>query len=169
MQGTFKSTHVMRIDIDSGSSFTPLCPFLSIWISSLVSAWNSSGESRRWLLSGPERRTNLLRFKYDSGKFFHILGFLRDKFGMSAFVSGLWQPAQYWSRTGWTSRTKEYPRTGAMNCFISDGRFLAAIAGAVDGVIPCPSWQPTQLCVSPGITVNQLRMSASALPSASSG
>ena len=47
-------------------------------------------------------------------------------------------------------------------------RWLASV-GRVGGLVLRFSWQPTQETTSPGMAVNQLRMSCRALPSASSG
>ena len=90
-------------------------------------------------------------------KFLNGLGRSPAKFGRSWCVPS-WQPTQYLSRTGWTSRAKENPRTGPRHGVISEGRRLRAVASAVDGEVSCVSWQPTHETLSPAMAVNQLRM-----------
>ena len=80
-----------------------------------------------------------------------------------------WQPMQYLSRTGWTSRLKENPRTGPRHGSMSLGGLDAAIVGLWRGVLFCCSWQPTQVATSPGIAVYHERMTCNARPLESRG
>ena len=80
-----------------------------------------------------------------------------------------WQPTQYLSSTGCTSRLKLTPRGGPYQGSIGDGLRSTARLGLPSGARFWLSWQPMHDTISPGMAVNQLRITATALPSASSG
>ena len=63
---------------------------------------------------------------------------------------------------------KEKVRAGPYHGTIGAGFWREAMTVLAGGAQFCRSWQPMQLSVSPGMAVNQLRISARARPSPSS-